>query len=168
MSTDNKPEDTTGRGTMTAQALAMTILVADDDPDDRALARDAFHEADVRNRLDFVEDGEELLAYLRHQGRYADAQAFPAPGLILLDLNMPRLGGREALAEIKSDPALRHIPIVVMTTSTADEDVAASYQSGSNSYITKPASFQSLLEVVRALRRYWMEVVDLPAVNQED
>ena len=168
MKTDKKRDHVTGRGAMTAQALAMTILVADDDPDDRALARDAFHEADVPNRLDFVEDGEELLAYLRHEGRYADAHAYPVPGLILLDLNMPRLGGREALVEIKSDPALRHIPIVVMTTSTADEDVAASYQSGSNSYITKPASFQSLLEVVRALRRYWMEVVDLPAVNQED
>jgi len=153
---------------MTAQALGMTILVAEDDPDDRALARDAFQEANVPNRLDFVEDGEELLAYLRNEGRYADARAFPAPGLILLDLNMPRLGGREALAEIKSDPALRHIPVVVMTTSKATDDVVASYQSGTNSYITKPASFQSLLEVVRALRRYWMEVVDLPATNQEN
>jgi two-component system, response regulator len=160
--------DAAKEGTMTAQALGMTILVADDDPDDRALARDAFIEARVPNRIDFVEDGEELLAYLRHEGRYADAREFPAPGLILLDLNMPRLGGREALAEIKSDPALRHIPVVVMTTSKSTDDVVGSYQSGSNSYITKPTSFQSLLDVVRALRRYWMEVVDLPAVNQED
>lgn len=152
---------------MSARAIAMTILVAEDDPDDRALARDAFAEARVPNRIDFVEDGEELLAYLRNEGRYADSGAYPSPGLILLDLNMPRLGGREALTEIKSDPALRHIPIVVMTTSRANDDVIASYQSGTNSYITKPASFQSLLDVVRALRRYWMEVVDLPAVNEE-
>lgn len=145
----------------------MTILVADDDPDDRALTREAFAAACIANRLDFVEDGEELLDYLRHAGRFGDESAYPEPGLILLDLNMPRLGGREALAQIKADPLLRHIPVVVLTTSRAERDVMASYQSGSNSFISKPASFRGLLEVVQALRRYWLEVVDLPPAATE-
>jgi CheY-like chemotaxis protein len=136
--------------------------MADDDPDDRLMAYRALKEYRLKNGLRFVEDGEELMDYLRHQGRYADPASAPEPGLILLDLNMPRKDGREALAEIKGDPALRHIPVVVLTTSKADEDVLRSYDLGVNSYITKPVSFQGLAEALRVLSQYWFEIVKLP------
>jgi CheY-like chemotaxis protein len=140
----------------------ITILMAEDDPDDRELAREAFVESRLINDLRFVESGDELLDYLKRRGAYAAPGAAPTPGLVLLDLNMPGMDGREALERIKSDPALRHIPVVVMTTSRAEEDVLRSYQHGANSYITKPVSFEGLGVVVRTLERYWLQIVDLP------
>lgn len=141
----------------------ITILMADDDPDDRLMTQEAFAECRVANPLLFVNDGEELMDYLRRRGDFADEQRYPLPGLILLDLNMPRRDGREALREIKSDPALRGIPVVILTTSKAEEDVLRSYRDGVNSFITKPVTFSALVEVVQVLGKYWLEVVDLPA-----
>ncbi len=141
------------------------ILMADDDPDDRLMAEQALRRARLKNGLMFVEDGEELMDYLQHRGKYADAARFPLPGLILLDLNMPRKDGREALAEIKSDPKLRRIPVVVLTTSKAEEDILRSYDLGVNAYITKPVSFQGLAEAMRLLNTFWFELVKLPNGN---
>jgi two-component system, response regulator len=147
---------------MKTEAKMITILLADDDPDDRQLTRDAFAENRLVNMLHTVEDGEELMEYLRRQGRYADQKNAPLPGLILLDLNMPRKDGREALKEIKADPELRRIPIVVLTTSKAEEDILRTYDLGVNSYVTKPVTFKSLVELIKVLGRYWFEVVELP------
>ena len=147
---------------MTDRRADVAILMADDDPDDRLLARDAFAEARMHNRIVFVEDGEEVIEYLNRRGKFRDAVAYPMPGLILLDLNMPRRDGREVLAEIKADPAFKHIPVVVLTTSRAEEDVMKSYRNGGNSYIVKPVTFRELTEVVREIGRYWLGVVDLP------
>lgn len=144
--------------------LPITILLADDDPDDRRLTQDAFAQSRLANDLRCVEDGQELLDYLRRDGRFRGEQA-PRPGLILLDLNMPRLDGREALQAIKADPSLRSIPIVVLTTSKSEEDVFRSYDLGVNSFITKPVSFQGLVEVVRVLGHYWFEIVELPGTQ---
>ena len=143
----------------------ITILMADDDPDDRQLTREAFEENHLANDLRFVEDGEELLDYLHRRGKYAAEGAAPTPGLILLDLNMPRKDGREALQEIKSDPRLRAIRVIVMTTSKAEEDVVRSYDLSAASYITKPVTFERLVEVVRTLGKYWLEIVELPPEN---
>ncbi len=147
---------------MIEPAKMITILLADDDPDDRQLTREAFLENRLANRFDTVEDGEELMEYLNRRGKYADLKGTPLPGLILLDLNMPRKDGREALKEIKADPELRRIPIVVLTTSKADEDIVRSYDLGVNSYVTKPVTFKSLVELVKVLGVYWFEVVQLP------
>ena len=147
---------------MNAQRQPITILMADDDPDDRLMTQEAFAECRLKNPLRFVEDGEELLDYLRRRGPYADEAAYPMPGLVLLDLNMPRKDGREVLREIKTDPALRGIPVVILTTSKAEEDVARSYRDGVNSFITKPVTFSALLDVVQTLGKYWLQVVDLP------
>jgi CheY-like chemotaxis protein len=136
--------------------------MADDDPDDQMLTRDAFTECRLANELHTVADGEELLDYLHRRGRYRDQQGKPLPGLILLDLNMPRKDGREALKEIKADPMLRRIPIIVLTTSKAEEDILRSYDLGVNSYVTKPVTFESLVEMVKVIGRYWFEVVELP------
>jgi CheY-like chemotaxis protein len=144
------------------EGKVITILLADDDPDDRQLTRDAFAENRLANVLNTVEDGEELLEYLQRRGRYADLKDAPLPGLILLDLNMPRKDGREALKEIKADANLRRIPIVVLTTSKAEEDILRTYDLGVNSYITKPVTFKSLVELIKLLGRYWFEVVELP------
>jgi CheY-like chemotaxis protein len=138
------------------------ILLAEDDDDDFFLTRRALEENRLRNQVTRVEDGEQLLDYLRHQGSYSQDRP-PQPSLILLDLNMPRKDGREALREIKSDPKLKHIPIVVLTTSRAEEDVIRSYQWGVNSFITKPVTFQGLVDAMKALGCYWFEVVELPA-----
>ncbi|MCO6057991.1 response regulator [Pseudomonas sp. MOB-449] len=138
------------------------ILIADDDQDDCLMTREAFRECRIANRLFFVHDGESLLDYLKRRPPYDDEQRYPRPGLILLDLNMPRMDGREALAEIKADPELRSIPVVVLTTSSADEDVLRSYDSGVNSFITKPVSFSGLIEVIHTLGRYWLDIVELP------
>jgi CheY-like chemotaxis protein len=140
----------------------ITILLADDDADDRMLTRDALAESRLANDLRFVEDGEQLMAYLRREGRFASPESSPRPGLILLDLNMPRKDGREALREIKSDPNLRSIPIVVLTTSKAEEDIYRTYDLGVNSFITKPVTFEGLVGVMRGLGRYWFEIVELP------
>jgi CheY-like chemotaxis protein len=147
---------------MNKNGNAITILLADDDPDDRMLAKEAFVESRLRNRLETVEDGEELMDYLQGRGEYSGTNAKPKPDLILLDLNMPRKDGREALREIKSSPDLRRIPIVVLTTSKADEDVIRTYDLGVNSFITKPVTFEALVEVLTALGRYWFEIVELP------
>ena len=147
---------------MKIEGKVITILLADDDPDDRKLTQDAFVENRLVNVLHCVEDGEELMEYLRRQGRYVDQKDAPLPGLILLDLNMPRKDGREALKEIKADPELRRIPIVVLTTSKAEEDILRTYDLGVNSYVTKPVTFKSLVELIKVLGRYWVEVVELP------
>ena len=138
------------------------ILMADDDADDRMLTRDALEESRVLNELRFVEDGEELMQYLKRQGKFVNPEDSPRPGLILLDLNMPKKDGREALKEIKSDPNLRRIPIVIMTTSKAEEDIFRSYDSGASSFITKPVTFDRLVELMRTLGEYWVEFVELP------
>ena len=142
---------------------SVTIVMADDDPDDCKLAQDAFEEARLSNRLVFVKDGVELLELLRREGKYAGEAGEPLPALILLDLNMPRMDGRETLEHIKADPALRHIPVVVLTTSRAEEDVLRSYRLGANSYIVKPVTFESLVDVVQQLGRYWFQLVEMPA-----
>ena len=140
----------------------IVILLADDDEEDRMLTGDALKESRVLNDLRFVADGEELLEYLRHAGRYGDPRSAPRPGLILLDLNMPRKDGREALREIKADRDLRRIPIIVLTTSKAEEDIYRTYDLGANSFITKPVAFQSLVEIMKEIGRYWIEIVELP------
>ncbi len=147
---------------MSASARPITILIADDDADDRMMASEALEESRLANDLRFVEDGEELLDYLYHRGKFTRAEDSPRPGLILLDLNMPRKDGREALREIKSDPALRSIPVVVLTTSKAEEDIYRTYDLGVNSFITKPVLFESLVEVMKTLGKYWFEIVELP------
>jgi CheY-like chemotaxis protein len=147
---------------MSPQGKRITILLAEDDADDRLLVKEALAEGRVLNDLRSVEDGEELLDYLRRRGRYADPEESPRPGLVLLDLNMPRKDGREALREIKDDPDLRRIPVVVMTTSKAEEDVLRSYDLGANSYITKPVTFERLVELMKVMGRYWFELVELP------
>jgi CheY-like chemotaxis protein len=152
---------------MDRERKPVVILVADDDEDDRLMARDALEEARLANELRFVEDGEELLEYLRHQGRYAEPGSSPRPGLILLDLNMPRKDGREAIRDIKADPELRQIPVVVLTTSKADEDIQRTYDLGVNSFITKPVSFGSLVEIMRTLGKYWFQIVELPPEREE-
>ena len=142
---------------------ASVILMADDDADDRLLAKDALAEAGWGGDLRFVENGEDLLDYLRHRGRHDNPTAAPRPGLILLDLNMPRKDGREALREIRSDPELRRIPIVVLTTSRADTDIDAIYELGANSFISKPFQFEALVNVMKTLGHYWFQTVELPA-----
>ncbi|MCX6966883.1 MAG: response regulator [Verrucomicrobia bacterium] len=146
---------------MSKHGKAITILMADDDDDDRRLTREALLEGRLANDLRFVENGEELMDYLRHQGNYADTDV-PRPGLILLDLNMPRKDGRTVLKEIKSDPELRQIPVVVLTTSHADEDIFKSYDLGVNSYIIKPVTFEALVDILQTLEKYWFEIVELP------
>lgn len=144
---------------MKTERRSITILLAEDDPDDRMLLQDAVSEGRLVNELRCVEDGEDLMDYLHQRGRHAEA---PRPGLILLDLNMPKKDGREALREIKADPSLRQIPVVVLTTSKAEEDVFRSYDLGANSFVTKPVTFQSLVELMKTLNRYWLEIVELP------
>jgi CheY-like chemotaxis protein len=139
----------------------VVILMADDDADDRMLARDAMVESRLANPFVVVEDGQELMDYLHRTGKYATRDA-PRPGLILLDLNMPRMDGREALQAIKNDPELRCIPVVVLTTSKTEEDVLRSYDLGANSFITKPVTFERLVEIVSALGLYWLNIVQLP------
>jgi CheY-like chemotaxis protein len=141
---------------------SVTILIADDDPDDRLMTKEALEETFLVNELKFVEDGVELLAYLRRQGKFSDEQKSPRPGIILLDLNMPKIDGREALKVIKSDPELKSIPIVVLTTSKADEDIVKTYDLGVNCFISKPVSFSEFVEVTRTLGNYWFEIVQLP------
>jgi CheY-like chemotaxis protein len=141
---------------------SIVILMADDDADDRLLAKDALAECRLANDLHFVENGEDLLDYLKRRGKYAQLTDSPRPGLILLDLNMPRKDGREALREIKTDPELRKIPVVVLTTSKADTDIGSIYELGANSFISKPVSFDSLVDVMKILGRYWFEIVELP------
>ncbi len=139
------------------------ILMADDDDDDFLLTQKALQQSKLLNTLCRVKDGEELLDYLRQQGDFKDNQPCARPGVILLDLNMPRKDGREALKEIKSDPKLKDIPVVIFTTSKAEEDIFKSYQLGVNSFITKPVTFEGLIQVMQTLGKYWFEIVELPA-----
>lgn len=150
--TDKNPKD----------KKVLTILMADDDEDDRLLARDALKESRVLNRLYCVENGVELLHYLEGHGKYANREKYPMPGLILLDLNMPKKDGREALQEIKANPAIRRIPVVILTTSKAQEDKLRGYDLGAASYITKPVTFSALVELMQAIGKYWIEFVELP------
>jgi len=141
---------------------AIVILMAEDDEDDRIMSRDALREARLVNDLHCVLDGEELMDYLRCRGKYAGLNNAPRPDLILLDLNMPKKDGREALREIKGDDDLRQIPIVVLTTSKSEEDILQTYDLGVNSFITKPVLFASLVDIMNAIARYWFETVELP------
>jgi len=145
----------------------ISILVADDDEEDRMLIEDALREARIANDFAMVKDGVELLDFLRATGAYADRAGLPLPGLILLDLNMPRMDGREALREIKSDAQLRTIPVVVLTTSKAEEDIFRTYNLGVNSFVTKPVCFEALVEIMRVLEQYWFHIVKLPGTPQD-
>jgi CheY-like chemotaxis protein len=145
--------------------IPITILICDDDEDDRMLTQQALEDAHVSNALRFVEDGEQLLDYLYQRRAFAgETGAAPRPGLILLDLNMPAMDGREALRHIKQDPTLLDIPVVVLTTSSLDEDVIRSYRLGVNSFITKPVTFSGLVHAMNVLGRYWLEIVELPPI----
>lgn len=139
------------------------ILIADDDADDRMLIADALEEARLNNPVDFVEDGVELMEYLKHEGKYAGLPKDHIPGIILLDLNMPRKDGRTALREIREDDGLKRIPIIVLTTSKSEEDILRTYNLGVNSFITKPVTFNGLVEVIQVLSKYWIEIVALPS-----
>ncbi|KXX71466.1 response regulator [Flammeovirga sp. SJP92] len=147
--------------------MTTTILYADDDPEDRMLTEEAFEEAFAQKsnlsiQLQFVEDGEELMSYLQNNGKYNDNSKYPTPDLILLDLNMPKKDGRECLKEIKNNDHLKKIPVVVLTTSNDEEDVIKTYNLGVSSFITKPVTFESMVEVVESLNKYWFQVVRLP------
>jgi CheY-like chemotaxis protein len=142
--------------------MPITILMADDDADDRRLTQEALEEGRLINDVRFVDNGEELMDYLHKRGKFAPPMETPRPGLILLDLNMPRKDGRTVLKEIKGDPDLRQIPVVVLTTSKADEDVYRSYDLGVNSYIVKPVTFEALVDILQTLEKYWFEIVELP------
>lgn len=147
---------------MKGRQTTVNILLADDDEDDCMLAREALVESRLSSELHVVKDGEELMDYLYHRGKYASPNSSPRPGLILLDLNMPKKDGREALKEIKADPELRQIPVIVLTTSKAEEDIYRTYDLGANSFIIKPMNFASLVEVMRTIGKYWFEIVELP------
>lgn len=140
----------------------ITILLVDDDDEDRQMTVEALHESRLANDVRVARDGEELMDYLLHRGPYANGSGAPIPGLILLDLNMPKKDGREALGEIKSNPELRKIPVIVLTTSKAEEDIFRSYDLGVNSFITKPVTFPALADAMKVLARYWFEIVELP------
>jgi CheY-like chemotaxis protein len=144
---------------MSDSGRAIEVLLVEDDPGDVLLTREAFEDNKVGNNLNVVSDGEEAMAYLRREGRYADA---PRPDLILLDLNLPRKDGREVLGEVKADPDLRSIPVVVLTTSEADEDILRSYHLHANAYVTKPVDFERFIEVVRQIDDFFVTVVKLP------
>ena len=145
----------------------MTILMVDDDPDDYCLVKDAILQKGLRNDFRFLSDGEELMDYLSRRGKYVDPKSSPLPCLILLDLNMPGKGGRETLKTIKADPALRQIPVVMFTDSTDTNDIVECYRLGANSFITKPKTFDSLLETITALETYWLKVTRLPIPSHE-
>ncbi len=147
---------------MEIQGNPVRVLAAEDDADDRLLIQEAFEELHLSNQLEFVEDGVQLMDYLYRRGAYEILAGEPLPGLLLLDLNMPRKDGREALKEIKADPDLRRIPVVALTTSKAEEDILRTYDLGVNSYITKPVSFDGLIATVRELTNYWLQIVMLP------
>ncbi|MFC6998211.1 response regulator [Rufibacter roseus] len=147
---------------------SIVILIADDDAEDRMLLKEALEENKLPNTVNFVENGEELMDYLLHNGRFADKEKYPLPGLILLDLNMPKKDGREALKEIKENDNLKHLPVVVLTTSKAEEDILKTYDLGVSSFITKPVTFASLVEMMRTLADYWLELVELPNNNNNN
>ena len=138
------------------------ILLAEDDPGDQELTRRAFEESSFDNKLYITADGEETLDYLHRRGKYSDPKISPRPDLILLDLNMPKLDGRQVLEQMKTDPELRRIPVVVLTTSSQEEDILLSYDVGCNSFITKPVDIDKLYSVIQDLGEYWLQIVALP------
>ena len=140
----------------------VTILVADDDPDDRLMIKDAFEAAGLSSDVRFVQDGVELMSYLKHDNGFKEMDQSPRPGVILLDINMPRKDGLEALAEIKADPSLRLIPVIVLTTSKSERDVLRSYDLSAASYITKPITFDELTAMISSVGKYWLQTVELP------
>lgn len=152
---------------MTQLPKTITLLIADDDAEDRMMLKEALVENRLANNLRFVHDGEELMNYLNLRGGYENLADHPRPGLILLDLNMPKKDGREALKEIKSTPHLKDIPVVVLTTSKTEEDVIRSYGLGVNSFISKPVTFEALVAITRDLGRYWFEIVELPIHHEQ-
>ena len=147
---------------MNNNAKPITILVADDDPDDRLMIKEALEEARLANGIEFVEDGVELMEYLQRRGSFADRPGPSKPDLLLLDLNMPRKDGREALQEIRADSNLKRIPVIILTTSAAEEDIARTYDLGASSFITKPVSFDDLVRTMKTMTDYWLQIVSLP------
>ena len=147
---------------MSSSPRPLTILVCDDDEDDRLMTADALEESHLANDLRFAVDGEDALDYLYRRGRWADAADSPRPGIILLDLNMPRRNGREVLAVIKEDPDLRRIPVIALTTSRAEQDVELTYDLGVNAFMSKPVTFDQLVERLRDFSTFWLQVVTLP------
>lgn len=148
-----------------AHTRSIHILIAEDDEEDRMLTKEAMAESKIKNTIDFVEDGEQLMDFLLNKGQYADKSKYPTPGIILLDLNMPKKDGREALKEIKMHAELRKIPVVILTTSKAEEDIIRTYDLGVNSFITKPVSFEGMINVMKAIGNYWFEIVELPTAH---
>jgi CheY-like chemotaxis protein len=136
--------------------------MADDDEDDILLVRDAFDESKLINELYTVFDGQELMDYLRRKGKYSSPASVPRPDIILLDLNMPKKDGRQALKEIKTDPQLKDIPVIILTSSKAEADILKTYKLGANSFVTKPVTFESMCEIVKKLGEYWFQIVRLP------
>ena len=153
---------------MTRRRRRVTLLVADGDAEGRRLMSEAFAALWPDCDLRFAGDGEELMDYLLRRGKYADPSSSPRPAILLLDLNMPKKDGREALKEIKADPQLRQIRVIVLTTSKAEEDIYRSYDISATSFITKPVKFDALVEVVKALGKYWLEIVELPPDGTEN
>jgi len=149
-------------------AKPKVILLADDDPDDIEMTRRALTKNDLGLEIFTVGDGEELVDFLNHRGAHAPPARSPTPSLILLDLNMPKMGGREALAKIKSDPKLRSIPVVVMTTSTAEQDILRAYELGSNAFISKPITLAELVDITKVLGQYWFGIVKLPKPSENE
>lgn len=143
----------------------LVILIADDDEDDRLMTKEAFEELQIKNELFFVKDGVELMDYLNHEGDFAHPNSSPRPCLILLDLNMPRMDGREALRSIKENNILKSIPISIFSTSKAEEDVLRSYNLGVNCFITKPVTYKGLVNTISQLNSFWFELVSLPMAN---
>lgn len=145
----------------------ISVLLVEDDEDDVRLTQRAFIKGKIMNKLYVVNDGEEAMDFLEHRGRYTDPQNAPEPGVILLDLNMPRMDGREVLKEIKSSEKLRHIPVVILTTSSQENDVCNCYEYGANTFITKPVEFDKFLKAVVSLGEYWLDIARLPAEYED-
>ena len=154
------PAATAGRSTLAPHAMPIEILLVDDSPGDVRLTQEALRDARMKNRLHVVGDGVEAMAFLRRQGRFADA---PRPDLVLLDLNLPKMDGREVLKEVKADPALATIPVVILTTSDDEADILRSYQLHANCYVQKPVALEKFLTVVQTIEHFWISIVKLPA-----
>ncbi|HVZ79537.1 MAG TPA: response regulator [bacterium] len=152
---------------MSEDKSMLPILMVDDDKDDRFLTEKALRANRVINPIRFLEDGEEMLEYLQRKGKFLSPGSAPKPCFILLDLNMPKMDGRQALEILKADPELRRIPVVILTTSQAEEDIIRSYNLGANSFITKPINFDRLVELMASLKEYWLEIVELPTAATE-
>lgn len=138
------------------------ILIVEDDPEDRMLAEDAMNDSKPTFPVRFLEDGEQLLAYLQHKGKYQEEDSNPLPGVIVMDLNMPRLDGREALAQIKAHPVFKTIPVIILTTSNNSKDIENCYSLGANSFITKPRNYRELVKIMEMIKNYWYDLNELP------